>query len=461
MGIIFATFVAQNSRVMKKVTAVLVLCLAFVAMRAQEDSLREVKTITLDQAVQIALSENISVKIADQEIKRTQYAKKGTYAALFPTIDATGSFQRTIKKQKMYMDVPVPGMEDGLEVGRWNTWSMGGTATMPIVNAQLWKSIAISGQDVELAVEKARSSRIETVSAVKQAFYAVLLAKEAFGVYKSVYENAAQNFEQTQKKYNALRASELDLTRAKTNLANAVPDVYDSESAILITLWQLKAVMGVDLDENIDVAGSLTDYADELQVVLYPEGGYNLDNNSAMRQLAIQAEQLANAVRLQKYAYIPTLSLAFTYSINAMDNAFVFSDYKWTPYSYVGLSLNIPIFSGGKRLNSVRQAKVQATELALQRSNTERQLQIAIRQSLNQMETAVKSYSSAESAVETAEKAYQIASQSYEVGRSTLTDLSASQLSLTQAQLALCQAVYTYLSAKASLESTLGSDITR
>ena len=54
---------------MKKVTAVLVLCLAFVAMRAQEDSLREVKTITLDQAVQIALSENISVKIAESHFR--------------------------------------------------------------------------------------------------------------------------------------------------------------------------------------------------------------------------------------------------------------------------------------------------------------------------------------------------------------------------------------------------------
>ena len=40
--------------------------------------------ITLEQALQIALSENVAVKVADLEIKRTQYAKKGAYAALFP-----------------------------------------------------------------------------------------------------------------------------------------------------------------------------------------------------------------------------------------------------------------------------------------------------------------------------------------------------------------------------------------
>ena len=43
--------------------------------------------ITLDQALEIALSENVAVKVADLEIKRTQYAKKGAYAALYPQID--------------------------------------------------------------------------------------------------------------------------------------------------------------------------------------------------------------------------------------------------------------------------------------------------------------------------------------------------------------------------------------
>ena len=60
--------------------------------------------LTLDQALEIALSENVAVKVADKEIERSGYAKKGTYAALFPQINASGSFQRTIKKQIMYMD---------------------------------------------------------------------------------------------------------------------------------------------------------------------------------------------------------------------------------------------------------------------------------------------------------------------------------------------------------------------
>ena len=489
---------------MKKIFPRLLLIAASVTMSlnavAQEvDSTQTATVITLDDALKIALSENASVRVADKEIERVGYAKKGTYASLFPQIDITGSFMRTIKKQVMYMDMdmsdfmgggsssgsgsgsegseggstgsgsgstgsetssPMAGMPSGggIEVGRWNTYNLGVSASMPLINAQLWKSLKISGQNVELAVEKARSSRLDMVTQVKQSYYAVLLAKEALNVYKDVYDNAVKNFEQTQMRYNAQKASELDYTRAKSTVANAIPNVYNAESSVILALWQLKAVMGVSLDQDIDVAGTLGDYSDTMATENYSSDALTLDYNTTMRQLAIQADQLAETVKMQKYAYIPSLALTFSYSLNAMTNDFKFSDYRWTPYSYVGLSLNIPIFSGGKRYNDVRQAQAQASELAIQVDDTERQLKIAIRQYLNTMETKMKSLAAAEDGVETAQKAYDIATQSYNVGRSTITELNDAQLALTQSKLAVSQSIYEYVVAKSSLEQILGHD---
>lgn len=449
---------------------------------AADSSKTATKVISIEQALEIALSENASLKVADMEVLRTGYARKGSYASLFPQIDGNAAYQRTIKKQVMYMDFDMPGMGGGegegdsssssssssssaaagggFEVGRWNTWSAGVSASMPLVNAQLWQSLKISDMDVELAVEKARSSKLEMVKQVKQAYFACLLAKEAFGVYKSVYENALANLEQTQRKYNAQKASELDLARAKTSLANAIPNVFDAENSVVLSLWQLKAVMGVDLSEEIDVDGTLLDYDDELLEVSVCMEQPDLSGNSSLRQLDIQAQQLAASIKAQEYASLPSIALSFSYSINAMTNDFKFNTYRWSPYSYVGLSLQVPIFAGGKRANAVRQACVQADELAVQAQETERQLRIAIRQCLNTMDTAVKSYSSALSAVESAAKAYDIASKSYSVGKNTLTDLNDAQLALTQARLTSSQAVYNYLVAKANLESHIGADFT-
>ena len=194
----------------------------------------------------------------------------------------------------------------------------------------------------------------------------------------------------------------------------------------------------------------LRDIADNSEV--------NLEYNTTMRQLSIQAEELANNVRLKQYAYLPTLAATFSYTANAMTNDFKFSEYQWTPYSYVGLSLTIPIFSGGKRYNDVRQARVQKTELELTMKDTERKLRIAIRQYLNTMEANMKSYNAALETVALAQKAYDISAKSYQVGKSTITDLNDAQLALTQAKLAESQAVYNFLVAKTGLEQTIGFD---
>lgn len=429
---------------------------AAVALGSPQEVAQSPAVITLEQALEIALSENVSVKVADREIERTRYAKKGTYAALFPQIDASGSYQRTLKKQKMYVDIP--GMEDGMEVGRWNNWSGGVSVAMPLVNAQLWESLRISGQDVELAVEKARSSRLDMVTQVKEAFYAVLLAKELENVYTQVYLNAKANLEKTQKKYNVQKASEMDLVRSKANLASSLPNLYDSENAVDLALWQLKAIMGVNLEENIDVAGTLEDYASQLKMDSSVSESSPLDRNTTLRQLAMQSEQLAAAVKAQQYAYIPSLSLGFNFQMSATQNEFNFNEYKWTPYSMVGLSLNIPIFSGGKRLASVKQSKIQLEEFQLQQQDAERQLRIALRQAIRTMDTNINTYNAALDALITSQKAFDIAQKSYDVGRSTLTDLNDAQLVLVQTQLSVSQSIYSFLVAKAGLEKILGQD---
>ena len=461
--------------------------------------------LTLDDALKIALSENTSVKVADMEVTRQKYARKGAYGALFPQINATGMYSYAIQKQKvffgsddessgsggggmasmmtsafepimyyiqqLYQGTGVPyvpyvapetetttSTSGGIEVGRWNTWSAGITASMPIVNAQLWESIKISGQQVELAVEKARESRLGMVSSVKNAYYSVLLAKEVFEVYKSVYENALENLTLIEKKYEVQKASELDLARAKTTFANSIPNVYNAETSIILGLWQLKAVIGMDLDKNIDIAGKLEDYADKMFYDIHQADSVSLEGNSTMRQLELQAEQLASAIRLNSFAFIPTLSASFSYSYNAMANDFKFKQYQWTPYSFVGISLSIPIFTGTKRIWDIKQAKVQASELDLQKQNTERQLRISVKQSVQAMETAMRTYNAAKDALDSAEKAYDIAAKSYDVGRSTLTDLDNAQLGLTQARLSVSQAIHSFITAKTGLEQTIGCD---
>ena len=412
--------------------------------------------ITLDEAIEIALSESNTIKIAEMTIEKTGYAQKGAYSALYPNISASGSYQRTLKKQVMSMEFM--GEEQSFPVGTNNNVSAGLSAAMPLVNAQLWQSLKLSALDVELAIEQARSSRISMVSQVKQAFYAVLLAKEAYSVYKEVYDNAQKNFEDVEKKYKVGKASEFEYLRAKVNSNKAEPEVYSAENAVVLAIWQLKAIMGVDLATEIDVIGALSDYANEMTVSLASSETVSFENNTNLLQLQLQDEMLSRTIKMTKYQYIPTLSASFSYNYMAMGNTF---DMNWNPYSVVALSLNIPIFDGFAKHNNIRQYQKTQDILRLNIEDVERNLNIALENYRDKMNTSVKRYTAAETTLEMAQKSYNISEKMYELGKATLVELNDAQLALTQAQLTMSQAIYQYMTNKAAIDELMGVEYVR
>jgi len=426
----------------------------FLVPQVSAQSVQDTLKITLDQALEIALSENPTIRVADREITKQEYAKKGAYADLFPQVDFTGSYQRTVEKQTMYMD-GVPGMDGGLKVGRDNLYSAGFTVNMPIVSVPLWKSLKISAYDVELSVEKARSSRIDMTDQVKQAFYSVLLANDAYDVFKQAYDNAVFNYTEIERKVQQGLLAEYDLIRANVNVKNAEPNMYDAENSLILTRWHLKALMGVDLELNIECIGTLSEY-ENLIIGNYLSTDLSLNQNSDLKQLDLQYKQLQKTKEMQQAQYYPSLGLQFSYNWNSMNNDFRFSHYDWDPYSVVGVSLTIPIFSGGKRHMDIKKTKISMMQLQDTRLDTERKLNVAAKQYHDQMSTCIKQYQAASAGVEQAEKSYAITMKRYETGEGTMLDINDAQLSLTQSQLNLNQSIYNYLVAKSGLEKTLG-----
>ncbi|MBO2522844.1 MAG: TolC family protein [Bacteroidetes bacterium] len=432
-----------------------ILCLSMVmgSCLAKAQQAQDSLIISLDQAIEIALDESRTIKIADISIEKSGYAKKGTYAALYPNINANGSYQRTIKKQVMAMDFGGQSME--IAVGKWNNVNAGVSAAMPLINAQLWQTLKLSALDVELAVEQARSSKISMVAQVKKAYYAVLLAQQVHEVYKEVYDNAVKNFESTEQLYNAGKTSEYEYLRASVNVKNAEPNVYSSLTAIELAIWQLKAVMGIDLETRIGVQGNIDQYKDEMMSYTITSDDVNLENNSTLAQMAIQNQQLERTIKMTKAQYIPTLSASFSYNYIAMGDDFKF---KWNPYSVAGLSLNIPIFEGFYKRNTIKQYKASQNMLELSIEDTERNLRVAFKNYENEITTYMKNYAAAESTVEMAQRSYDIAEKMYELGTTTLTELNDAQLALVQAQLTMSRTVYNFMVTKASIEELIGDE---
>ena len=406
--------------------------------------------LTLDQALEIALSESNTIKIADMTIEKSGYAQKGSYAALYPNVSVSGAYQRTLLKQVMVMDMGGQAME--IKVGRDNNISASASASMPLVNAQLWESLKLSALDVEMAVEQARSSKIGMVKQVKQAFYAVLLAQKSYEVVGQVYENAQKNYEKTEQRFNVGKVSEVERLRAQVTMMNAEPNVSSAENAVLLTTWQLKAVMGIDLETEVQVVGDLNDYTEQMLTPYVSEE--DISSNSSLLQLDIQDRMLESTLRMQKKQYLPTLAASINYNYSAMGD----DELRWFPSSTAALSLSIPVFDGFQKHNAIKQTKVTRNMLALQREDAERNLRIAIRNFNDQMALCIKNYQAANATVEIAQKSYDISEKMYEVGKATMVELNDAQVALQQAQLTQAQAVYNFMVTKASLDEIIGKE---
>ena len=406
--------------------------------------------LTLDQALEIALSESNTIKIADMTVEKSGYAKKGSYASLYPNVNINGSYQRTLQKQVMVMDMGGQPME--IKVGRDNNISTSASASMPLVNASLWESLKLSGMDVEMAVEQARSSKIGMIKQVKQAFYAVLLAQESLDVVSQVYDNAQKNYEKTLQRFNVGKVSEVERLRAQVTMMNAEPNVSSAENAVLLTTWQLKAVMGIDLSTDVEVIGDLDDYSDQMLAPYVSED--DLSNNSSLLQLDIQDRMLESTIRMQKKQYLPTLAASINYNYSAMGDETL----SWFPSSTAALSLSIPVFDGFQKRFNIKQSKVTRNMLALQREDTERNLRVAIRNYNDQIALCVKNFQAANATVEIAQKSYDISEKMYEVGKATMVELNDAQLALQQAQLTQAQAIYSFMVTKASLDELIGKE---
>src|SRR5690554_2936750 len=114
---------------------------------AQESSVGDTLQLTLDQALEIALSDNPSIKVADKEIEKVDYSRKEAWAGLIPSISAEGSYNRNVKKPVMFLSEDMAagfGGSTTIEIGSDNSYTGALSAAMPLFNMSLFKSIQMT-----------------------------------------------------------------------------------------------------------------------------------------------------------------------------------------------------------------------------------------------------------------------------------------------------------------------------
>lgn len=418
-------------------------------------ALGEKVVLSREDCVRIALQDNPTIKIANLEIQRADYSKKETLASLFPNIDFTGSYSRSIQLQTIKMNMG--GQTNSIKMGSDNSWNFAFGVSMPLVNASLWQAIKISDTQILANLEASRESRLNLCDQVNKAYYSLLLAKASYGVIKSNYDVARENAAIYEKKFAAGTATEYDVLRSSVQVKNIEPQLLESEIAIRQCKLQLKVLMGIDNLVDIEPNVSL----EEMQQEMYSYAldiDRNLSNNSTMRNLEVQTKLASQNVDLKKYAWLPSLGVQFNVAWSSLSNGSPFKNQEFNPYSNVALALSVPIFSGGSKYYGLKGAKVQLAELGLQRENVTNSLNMQIDLAIDNINKEVAQIQTNKEGVRQAVKAHEIMQKSFEIGAATYLNLRDAELAETSSWLAYYQAIYNYLVSTSNLDLLLGKE---
>lgn len=411
--------------------------------------------LSREECVSIALQESPTIKVANLEVKRMDYSKKEILGSLFPSIDFSGAYQRSIELQSLSMNMG--GQTQSIKMGTDNNWNFGFGAAMPLVNAQLWKSISISDTQILQTMEDARASKLDLVNNINKAYYALLLAIDSRKVIQQNYDLAKFNADLYKKQFEQGTASEYDVLRTSVQVTNIEPELLQADISVKQCSLQLKVLMGMDAAMTVMPNITLQDMKQEMYGYALDKN-YNLSGNTTLRSLDLNQKLAKQNVTLQKFAWIPTLSTQFNIAWSAMSNGNALKNQQFNPYSNVALALSVPIFSGGSKLHKVRQAEVQVKELELQRENLVNSLDMQVQLALDNINREVKQISSSEDGVKQAAKAHEIMQKSFEIGAATYLDLRDSEVAYTSSQLAYLQSIYNYLVSSSELDTLLGKE---
>lgn len=410
--------------------------------------------LNLGKAIDIALAENPTIKVADQDIELKKIADKEAWMNLLPTLDGQFALSHsiTVAEIRTSMGKFKMGM-DG------TTTAQGGlTLNLPLFAPAIYQNMKMTKDDILLAQEAARGSKLDLIKQVSKAYYAALLAKNSVDVVQKAYDVAEEKFNVIDTKYKLGKSSEYDQLSASVQMRSMKSSLVSTQTGYKLALLQLKVLMGITEDVNININDDLNNYANNLKVEDLYSLNMELDNNTGLRQLNYSEKMLHHANNILKTNFMPTVALQLTGQYQSMSNEnWNFFKYTYSPSSTLNIAVSIPIFHA-TNFTKLKSNKLQLQQLQDTRQNTLNQLRMAVASYRSNMYSTIDQVESNKLAVEQAKKTVDIAAMRYEVGNGTVLELNQSQTALTQAELTYSQSIYDYLVSKADLDYTLGRE---
>ncbi len=455
-------------------------------------------TLTLQQCIDFALRNQPAVKQANIDENINERDIRISLSSWLPQINSSGSFQHYLERATIVSGTGNTGIGTGTGtgVGSGTGTGTGGTGTVPgtggtgtgtgtgaggvggaagggalaladnVSSLGLQASQVIYNNEVLQASKASKFSRryykqntqsvkIDVVSNVSKAFFDVLLSQRQLDITNQDIARLRRNLKDATARYQAGVTDKIDARQATIALNNSLASRKQLQEAVNSRLAYLKQQMGYLPQRPLNVVYDSTRLQREIAI----DTNQILNFNNRIEYSLLQTQRNLQEVNVSyyRYGFLPSLSAIGSYNLLYFNDKFSSLYRDAFPTALVGLSLNLPIFQGTRRLQNLSKAKLQVKRVDLDIENTRNSINTEYVQALANYKSNFSNYRFIGENVTLAQDVYNVVSLQYREGVKTYLDLIVAQTDLRTAQLNYYNALFQLLSSKIDLQRALGT----
>ncbi|MBC72774.1 MAG: transporter [Muricauda sp.] len=427
----------------------------------------QVRQWTLQECVEYAVENNLTVEQFELDLENAKIDKSDAVGNMLPSLNGTMS----------------ASSNTGFSINPTNNLPTNSTAN----NVNISATSSITLFDGLRNINQLHRAKMNAIANqyrldnlkddirlnVANAYLQVVSNKEQLKTFRAQYAVTEQDLKRTKELVESGVVPRGVLLEIEATAANQEQQIVNGESNVLISRINLAQLLQITDYENFDIAEEEfdippSDILDNSPKVIFDKA-MTFRNDIKFSESNVElAEQ---DVKIAKGAYLPTLSAFFQYGTRYSDVTQI-PDGNGVPYtpsltdqlwifdgiSY-GAQLNIPIFNGWSTRNNVTRSQISLEKAKLQLEQDKLDLENTIQQAYVDVNTFEKAYAAAEKTLEARTLAYDYAKERYDVGLMNAFDFSQAQARVENAQADVIRTKYDYIFRLKILEFYFGIPI--
>ena len=413
------------------------------------------KQAFLPDCIQYALTHQPVVRqsIIDQEI--ADRTIRSNLAAWYPQVGASYNLLHYLKLPVTFIPDVTTGERRAVTLGTQNT----STASFSLTQNIFSRDLLLANQTADAyrvqASEITVQNKIDVVVNVSKAFYDVIVTQRQVDILGEDIVRLQRSLQDATNQYQGGIVDKTDPQRAKIALNNSLAQRKQAHDQIGSKYQVLKQLMGYPPNAQLTVAYDTLQLANEL--ALDTTLLVNPQTRIEYQLLQTQKRLLEANVRYNRWAYLPSVGAFANYNLLYQNNSLGQLYTALFPNSVVGISVALPIFQGGRRIQQSKIAELQVQRLDWDAVALVSSVDAEYAQSLAAYKGNLANYLALRENQDLAQDVYRVINLQYRSGIKTYLDVTIAEADLRTARLNVFNALYQALISKLDVQRALGA----